>query len=357
MNGFYVGGLGVDENAKDRPGGALWEGPSDVNGGTTYEVHAVGGSFMQDEKTRFDEFLKKLPLTPGYVHSFRVVPFLGEVGRSNYFEGGTVSDKLVLDGAVAACYTTTDRGGDLAGTFEVHPKVVPIYGCRGVEGETGPAERRTRFGLLSLVGTEACGDIFSSTPPEFTWDNGTVRNVWVLMVVVGGAVIFTLVVWQGLRMTYDVWLDPQPAVGVREMVPRFLLAVVLMAGSLAICEVALVLASDLTCVVAQATGMTMWGFLGTTIGEMFVGAGCVDGCLLGELRWNVPERHVGLGDAALFAGLCFGSVHHSYSDSVPDGSVRDVDQDCSPGGLGGVSRLWPLRSTRAMLRVIGRSFG
>ena len=273
VNGFHFGGLGKDERGEDRGGSALWEAPAVAEGDEApeYSIKAVGGTAMNGEYLRFEKFIKRLPLTPGFEHSFRVVPFVGEFGTSNYFEGTTVSDQLVLDGATAACYTRTDMPSSIPGEMLVHEKVVPIYGCRGVESLSFPPEERTRFGLLSLVGTEACGDIFSSTPPEFTWDNGIVKNVWVLMVVIGGAVLFTLFVWQGLRMTYDVWLDPQPAVGMREMVPRFLLAVVLMAGSLAICEIVLVLASDLTCVVAQATGMTMWGFLGTTIGEMLLG--------------------------------------------------------------------------------------
>ena len=69
-------------------------------------------------------------------------------------------------------------------------------------------------------------------------------------------------------MTYDVWLDPQPSVGFRELVPRFLLAAALAASSLIICRMVLVAASDLTCFVAQSTHMSMWGVVDSTFGAL-----------------------------------------------------------------------------------------
>ena len=273
VDGFHFGGLGLDEEGVERVGDHFWPArDSDVVAGAAYDVMAVGGNGIGGEYERFNRLLDRLPLTTGYVHSFIVLPFVGKYGTTNFHVGSSDSNKLVLDGGQAGCYTRLDGHGAEPGTFAMHPKVGLIYQCKGGESdEEGSSLVGRPFGLLGLLGTEACGDIFSSTPAEFTWDNPVVRNVWVLMLVIGGGVLFTLLVWQGLRMTYDVWLDPQPAVGMRELVPRFLLAVVLAAGSLAICELVLVLASDVTCFVAQATGMTMWGFLGTTIGSMLWG--------------------------------------------------------------------------------------
>ena len=272
VDGFHFGALGVDEQGDPRTGDQFWPlNDGVVDPDDTYGVYAVGGEDIQAEYRRFNSFLKRLPLAPGYSHSFSVYPFVGEYGTTSYQPGTSGSNILVIDGEKAACETSLDTPGTLPGTFELHPKVEGIYGCGNVGANEAPLSERRPFGLLSLLGTEACGDIFSSTPAAFTWDNKTVRRSWVLMVVVGGAVLLTVLVWTGLRMTYDVWLEPQPAMGVRELVPRFLLAVVLMAGSLAICELVLVLASDITCFIAQATGMTMWGFLGTTIGSMLGG--------------------------------------------------------------------------------------
>lgn len=276
VEGFWFGSLGKDEEGDDLLGDHFWPGRKGVPpglDGRSFDVNAVGGEEAREEYKRFNAFLDRLPVAKGWKHSFVVYPVAGELGSVLFEDDTLASNTLVVDGNKAACETRTDEPGDLPGTFKLPPKVDALYYCTGVGSrEEGGAEVAvSKFGLLGLVGTEQCGDIFSSTPPAFTWDNEVVRNVWLLMLVLGGAVLFSLVVWQGLRMTYDVWLEPQPAVGLREMLPRFLLAVVLAAGSLAICELVLVLATDVTCFVAQATGMSMWGFLGTSVGSVLRG--------------------------------------------------------------------------------------
>ena len=148
-----------------------------------------------------------------------------------------------------------------------------LYDCRGGGAmvKSGYTDDEFRPGLLALTGTDICDDIFSSTPAGFTWDNPVVKQVWGLIWIIAGAVLLTLLVWQGLRMTYDIWLDPQPAIGFRELVPRFLLALLLAAGSMVICRMVLVVASDLTCFVAQFTGMSLWGVVGVTFGFLVDG--------------------------------------------------------------------------------------
>lgn len=81
-------------------------------------------------------------------------------------------------------------------------------------------------------------------------------------------VLMPLAMWQGIRMVYDVWVDPRLSYGFREMIPRFGLAVILMGGSLLLCRMVLMLVNDLSCFVGQATGMTLWGFLGNTMGDL-----------------------------------------------------------------------------------------
>ena len=149
-------------------------------------------------------------------------------------------------------------------------KIRELYDCgdSGRQAALGYADDGFRPGLLALTGTDMCTDIFSSTPASFTWDNPAVHQVWGLVWIIAGGVLFTLLVWQGLRMTYDVWLDPQPSIGFRELVPRFLLAAALAVSSLIICRMVLVVASDLTCFVAQTTNMTMWGVIGSTFGAL-----------------------------------------------------------------------------------------
>ena len=150
-----------------------------------------------------------------------------------------------------------------------------------------------------------CTDIFSSTPARFTWDNPAVHQVWGLVWIIAGGVLFTLLVWQGLRMTYDVWLDPQPSIGFRELVPRFLLAAALAVSSLIICRMVLVVASDLTCFVAQTTNMTMWGVIGSTFGAL---GGAFSSWFQGEMSGGIGDDLSFLLDlntviTALFMGM------------------------------------------------------
>ena len=182
------------------------------------------------------------------------------------FQMGPLSEKLWLSGDQVACDYVREPAADRV-------DIEKLYDCRagGAMANLGYTDDEFRPGLLALTGTDICDDIFSSTPAGFTWDNAVVKQVWGMIWIIAGAVLFTLLVWQGLRMTYDIWLDPQPAIGFRELVPRFLLAVLLAAGSLVICRMVLVVASDLTCFVAQVTGMSLWGVVGVTFGSLVDG--------------------------------------------------------------------------------------
>ena len=124
--------------------------------------------------------------------------------------------------------------------------------------------------LTPLVGSDICRDIFTGTPARYTWDNPVVRSGWRLVLVIAMIVLMSLVMWQGIRMVYDVWVDPRPSYGFREMIPRFGLSVILMGGSLLLCRMVLMLVNDLSCFVGQATGMTLWGFLGDTMGDLML---------------------------------------------------------------------------------------
>ncbi len=262
IGGFSVGGL----SQYDRT--SLLAGPDSDSlvslpgEHVDIEKKPVGSSRVVDEYNSFNGYMHNMPLAPGFVHAFEVRPYVGSPGESN-FKQGPMSERLLLRGDDVACDHVS--GADVA-------DIQGLYGC----GPRSPAamgydDDSFRPGLLALTGTDICSDIFSSTPAGFTWDNPVVKQVWWLVWIIAGGVLFTLLVWQGLRMTYDIWLDPQPSTGFRELVPRFLLSVALAAGSLVICRMVLVLASDLTCFVAQYTGMSMWGVIGATFGNLFDG--------------------------------------------------------------------------------------
>ena len=227
-------------------------------------MKAVGSSRVEAEYENFNNYMHNMPLAPGFVHAFEVRAYVGSPGESD-FKQGPKSERLLLRGDSVACDYVS--GADVE---NIHR----LYDC-GPRSPAGMGYEDDEFrpGLLALTGTDICRDIFSSTPAKFTWDNPVVKQVWWLVWIIAGGVLFTLLVWQGLRMTYDIWLDPQPATGFRELVPRFLLSVALAAGSLVICRMVLVLASDLTCFVAQYTGMSMWGVIGATFANLGIGIG------------------------------------------------------------------------------------
>ena len=214
---------------------------------------AVGGARADSHFDQANTLLGRLPLAPGFKHTFRIAPYVVIPG-TDQVEPGEFSDPLVLDGNRTACW---DPG--------LHEDYKSLYGCPTPDPSPIEFEEEDyRIGLLGLAGSNVCGDIFSATPPRFTWDNDVVRRVWSLMWILAGSVLFILLVWQAFRMTYDIWIDPRPAVGLRELVPRFLLAAAMAAGSFYICKWALVLGNDITCFVAHTTGMTMWGVIGQT---------------------------------------------------------------------------------------------
>ena len=208
------------------------------------------------------------PLMPGFDYKVWVQPYGGVADSPGDVVLGPLSDPYLVDGAKAACYSERDPA---TGAFLAYDDIGFIYQCENVEVGSGvglAVASGGAFGgsLLGLARSEICVDFFTSTPAYLTWDNKFVKRGWGLIWVIAGAVFFVLCVWHGLRMTYDVWIDPQPSFGFREMVPRALIALTLAAGSLFICQLAIVLASDLSCFVSQATGISLWGVFGKTVG-------------------------------------------------------------------------------------------
>ena len=264
VDGFSIGGLSHYPN---NPRYISAEG-SDIivhvgNAEDDFEIRPRGSQLIVDFYNAFNSTIHNMPLAPGFVHSFQVAPYVGDP-REPDFRLGPLSEPMTLSGDDVACRYVTGEAD--------RETVLELYDCPGeLAPVLGYAGEEFRPGLLALTGSEICDDIFSSTPAAFTWDNPVVKVAWQLVWIIAGAVLFTLLVWQGLRMTYDIWLDPQPAVGFRELVPRFFLALVLSFGSLLLCRLVLVVASDLTCFVAQFTGMSMWGAVGVTFGNLMDG--------------------------------------------------------------------------------------
>ena len=268
VDGFAVGGLSSylnTSNLAKEGSDSLFHLKSDED---IESPVSVSSEIPRQHYGAFNSFIHNMPLAPGFTHGFQVAPYVG-VPEDPAFRMGPLSEKLWLSGDQVAC----DVRGETPEVKKIWLKIRKLYDCRagGAMVKSGYTDDEFRPGLLALTGTDICDDIFSSTPAGFTWDNPVVKQVWGLIWIIAGAVLLTLLVWQGLRMTYDIWLDPQPAIGFRELVPRFLLALLLAAGSMVICRMVLVVASDLTCFVAQFTGMSLWGVVGVTFGFLVDG--------------------------------------------------------------------------------------
>ena len=237
---------------------------------TTTDLRVVGPPKVKVDMHEFHGLLGQLPVAPGYRHQFRIIPYLDTREPDEWVLGRTVSEIFTVDGNTAACLALD------SGAVGLEAEAYEWYRCGLVDPDPSGAgeEDGFRLGLLGLASSDLCGDIFSATPPEFTWNNTAVRRVWAFSWMIAGTLFFVLLVWQGFRMTYDMWLNPRPVVGFRELIPRYVLAVLLAAMSLFLCKWVLILSSDLTCFVAQTTGMTMWGVVGKSfllIAEGFFG--------------------------------------------------------------------------------------
>ena len=266
MSGFRVGALGFTE---DHPNYAANEcGTRTPHAGTVVKGKGISVVYYPSmpygvDSSKWDLVVDAMPVAPGYQHTFVVAGYHGVPGTPG-FRVGPPSEELTLHGDHSACLWLHT----LTGPSVSREDIIELYGCHASsigQAEVHTADDAPVYRLLSPIGSDLCHDLFTATPAHLTWNNPVVKQLWTLMWVLSGLVLLALLLWQGIRMTYDMWLDPQPSVGLRELVPRLLLAVVLAASSLWICQVVLVLASDLTCFVAQATGTTMWSLVANTV--------------------------------------------------------------------------------------------
>ena len=114
----------------------------------------------------------------------------------------------------------------------------------------------------TVVGSDLCTSWFDSTPGKFTWGHPVVVRGWSVVWVLAITALALMIFWQGIRMTYDMWLHGgwtnQRDPGFREMVPRFIIAIILSAASLWICRLVIVLASNVSCYVSKTLDVSLW---------------------------------------------------------------------------------------------------
>ena len=171
--------------------------------------------------------------------------------------------------------------GDWSETLEVSPRTMcPLVhpetqavawrdlGCERYS-DSGALELSTSGDAIlgytwfwSMLGSDLCTSWFDSTPANFTWGHPVVVRGWSVMWVLSVSLLALMIFWQGIRMTYDMWLHggwtSQRDPGFREMVPRFILAIILSAASLWICRLVLVLISHISCYISRSLDVGVW---------------------------------------------------------------------------------------------------
>lgn len=316
VESFRFGALGYyDDNEVGSPPTVVDKALSNPLFRSLYDSDYVGGTKIANPRgygvignatalahaPDFIDLMENLPVAPGFRHKIVVKSYrIDPIGGIVFGKGGS---ELIINGDKMAC-----AASDSSLAPGRHPSWVDrayintVYNCQANDGLLGrsflpnvisPVELG-EYGVLELLQMDICKDLFTTTPPGFTWANPVVKQVWSLMWVLSGGIIFVLLAWQGLRMTYDWWIDPQPSTGFREMVPRFLLAFALASVSLIICGLILTLASNLTCFVAQHTGITMWGMWGTTMGGLFEGYLDYTNQIISEIDAQSAEGNAGI---------------------------------------------------------------
>ena len=142
---------------------------------------------------------------------------------------------------------------------------------RGVIAGQGVPDLSGVYNSGYLVGSTVCGGIWAGTPSGMTWDSPVVRTVWSIAWVLAMVLLFVLLIWDGLSLTYAGWMsDGRGGVTIGSMAPRFAVALLLASASLFICRLALTLSGDVVCFFVQATGMTFWNFLGGFVFGVFL---------------------------------------------------------------------------------------
>ena len=215
---------------------------------------------------------------PGASYNIRIRGILEEsVGNS---VPGPWSNTLSLDAATLCGtlneYDTTRPSNPLNNHYDSLSRGLGCdeanltYGAERFSQATTVVTNPGTDWLWRMVGTDVCTGFFDSTPASLTWGvDGVVRG-WGMMWVVSMAALVFLIFWQGIRMTYDMWMHGgwanQRDPGFREAVPRFFLALLLAAASLLLCRLFLILVSNVSCYVAHSAGVGIWSVLGWFLG-------------------------------------------------------------------------------------------
>ena len=230
-----------------------------------------------------DRVMEEWPLTEGFTYEVSVAPYVGFPGTRSYQEGMRSEVALLEGGRDLTCldpgFWDGPPEGDQLGV------IYDWYDCGGSGSNAGlGANLGASLGAINPIGgvaselvyywreygSDVCGSVMTSIPASLTWDHTAVQVVWSLAMAIFGTGAVLLIIWNSLKMATEHHTEPDggSAYSLRIFIPRVLLSLMLAALSLLICAMVLTLASDLTCWVSQATGVTLWGFLGSSMGSI-----------------------------------------------------------------------------------------
>ena len=153
--------------------------------------------------------------------------------------------------------SASDPAPSLSGVVEGAGVVTPWT-------DTGDLPGQNQW-FWTMLGSDLCTNWFDSTPAKFSWGSPIVVRGWGVIWVLAISVLALMILWQGIRMTWDIWLHGgwanQRDPGFAEMVPRFLLAIILAAASFWICQLVIVLITHISCFVHETLDVSIWQVL------------------------------------------------------------------------------------------------
>ena len=212
--------------------------------------------------TRSESFSCAVHLAPsGELSSYGKGSVFYKFQRAAYYDAGETADTQF-------CASNPGHWRCPGGGLRLRP---PGDSPRGVIAGQGVPDLSGVYNSGYLVGSTVCGGIWAGTPSGMTWDSPVVRTVWSIAWVLAMVLLFVLLIWDGLSLTYAGWMsDGRGGVTIGSMAPRFAVALLLASASLFICRLALTLSGDVVCFFVQATGMTFWNFLGGFVFGVFL---------------------------------------------------------------------------------------
>ena len=208
--------------------------------------------------------LERLAFGDGYAYEASGYGYTGVWGSAEGVKYTPQAEWVEVDLEEAVCGTPANTRPEFLADYVGCS--VPALPFDDVVGALDP---RSWSALWAVVGTEICGDVLTATPPGLTYQVAPVQIGWRISWVVAAFGFLLLLVWELLKHSYVVWGENRRQSNVAAIVPRAVLALVMAASSMLILQFILGMASNVTCYVAQAMEVSLWGTVNAGFGAVF----------------------------------------------------------------------------------------